>query len=789
MGGAQRKRGSISSQTILCKGSMSAPRLFEPQFADLLRIPDTTLGGITGAYVVEYNAVQYVYKTGASIRHAINEYIAFQLYERAGVKIPKSRLVYEGENPVGLLIEYIVGKSPTAILFKGIPNAEKNALRKEVSKYYVFHALFANYDCTNAENYIVPTFPDGEEEYYNINNNSANNETVHASTYDYKNTYVIDLGGALFYRPNGLTKGLFNPKSVPELNSIAERSKTMSGHLFIHLANSPTLKHRVICETWRSIDPTIFIDFLRTPSIESLLISYEMTELVKIMKGRIEAINKYCKEPVSSTLSEEELYALSAELAKNIQDFKDIKDLERIKGKVKPHTEVLSYFLTKKPLLVQAYEKNSALFHELLSLSTKEALDTRSFNKTLLDYAIAKEDYATIATLISKNATMTLDALNRVDIARMLNDIRHLSVTRSPFGRLHVATFVPFPRSDIIMDYDYSEYLPQTTLDSTLDKQVLAKKPIRGYKKWMLAQELYLNSSPRIRSIVRAYTFRGDKLANSFLRGTLKDPHDILNAIRGDTVVPFAYQIYDNYDFLVSKGLTMPAKDILMMEDGQTIHDANIHALYLANFAYFLRLPNIYKLIKDYCRDLLHIIQHAPPAPSDMLVYRGVKNEDHLKPGTYEYVDTSFSSTSIDPYAASDIAFTTPYFSTPMRFCVYEMKLNAGSPCIFLKSVSGFAESEVLLPYNLRYIHSLNITLKYLCNPADEFTIDTDPTTLKRVFVRRVEIHGFSGRQDPKTFAVNTRKSKTLKQPKYPRINSMHRKTVRIGKYENRNSA
>ena len=772
---------------------MSASKVFEPQYADLVRVSGKTLGGITGAYVVEYNEAQYVYKTGANIRHVINEYIAFQLYERVGVKVPKSRLVYYGENPVGLLIDYIEGKSPNAIM-KSIPNAEKNALRKAVSKHYVFHALFANYDCTNSENYIVPTFPDGEEEYYNANNNAINtinngaNESIHASTYDYKNTYVIDLGGALFYRPSGITKGVFQTKSVPELNSIAERSKTMSGHLFIHFADSPMLKHRVVCEAWHSIDPTILIDFLRTPPIESLLITYEMTELARIMKGRIEAINSYCKESVSSSLSEEELYALSAELARDIQDYKNKANLESIKEKVKAHTEVLSYGLTNKSLLVQAYEKNPVLFQELLSLATKESLDTIVFNMTLLDYAIAKDDYATIALLISKNAKMTLDELNRVDILRMFYDVRSLSATGSPIGRLHVAAYESFPDSDIIMDSDYSEYLPQTTLNSTLDKQVLAKKPIHGYKEWILAQELYLHSSPRILSTVRAYTFRGDRLANSFLRGTLKDPHNILNAIRGDKVVPFAYQIYDNYDFLVSKGLTMPAKETLMMEDGQTIHDANVHALYLANFDYFLRLPNIHKLIKDYCRDLLHIIQRAPPAPSDMFIYRGVRHEDYLKPGTYEYVDTSFSSTSIDPYAASDIAFTTPFFSTPMRFCVYEMKLKAGSPCIFMKSVSDYAESEVLLPYNLRYIHSLNITLKYLCNPAEEFTQYTDPKTLKRAFVRRVEIHGFSGREEPKTFAVNAYKSqksktqktqKQQKQLKYPRVNSIHRKTAR----------
>lgn len=781
-----------SDEIMLRTDSMSAStRAEHVQFADLSRVPDITLGGSTGAYVVDYNAARYVYKTGASIRHAVNEYIAFQLYECAGVKVPTSRLVYDGESPVGLLLEYMEGTSPIQILSMRIPNKEKDALRQAVSKQYVFHALFANYDCINAENYIVPNFADGEEEYYDVNDDYANTnvDPIHVSTRDYNNTYVIDLGGALFYRSKGSIKGdSFKPKSVPELDSIAEHSKTSRGALFLHLAKAPVQKHRTVCEAWRSIHPPHLIDCLRSPQIQSLLIAYDMTELVRIMKGRIDAVDQYCKEPLSSTLSKDDLYALSAELAKDIHDYKDKTSLNHIKEKLRGHTEVLSYYVTQRPLLLQAYEKDSALFHELLSYATKEALDTKGIlDTTLLDHVIDNEDYDTIAILIVKGATMTVANMNHVDLARVIHDIRRIAPKAYPFGRIHVASFVPFPSSDIIMDREYSALLPQTKLGSTLDAHILAKKPIHGYKAWIHAQELYLKSSPRIQSIVRAYTFRGDKLANSFLRGTLKDPHDMLNAIRGDGLVPFAYQIYDNYDFLVHKGLTMPAKETLMMEDGQTIHDERIHALFVKNFAYFLRLPNLHTLVKDYCKDLLKIIQHAPPAPTDMFVYRGVTNEDYLKPGTYEYVDTSFSSTSVDPYAAASRAFTSPYYNTPMRFCIYEMKLSAGSPCIFLKSVSHFSESEVLLPHNLRYIHSMNITLKYLCDPTEEFTRYTDPTGLERVFVRRVEVRGFSGRSDPKTFAVQTRRKKaptataaaTAAAAPLPLVNSIHRKTVR----------
>lgn len=761
-----------------------------PQFATLVRVPDIELGGSTGAYVVEYNGARYVYKKGANIKHAINEYIAFQLYELVGIKVPTSMLVYEGENPVGFMLEYLAGQSAIRLLTGRIPEKEKRMLKDAVSKNYVFHALFANYDCNNSENYIVPRLAEGEEEvYYNFGEDGYNNnvEVIERTRiHDYENTYVIDLGGALFYRSKGLDKGeAFKPKSVPEIDSIAENTRTTTGKLFIALADSPALRHRIVCETWRSFDPATIPNFLQTPPIQALLIKYEMTGLTKIMKGRIEAIHKYCTEkPISSSLTEAELDALSNEISNNIETYKDSRNLEHIKDKLKGKPEVLSQNTgdPMKLLLVQAYDKNPALFHELLSLASKEALESKGsldpyIDMRLMNHVINKGDYDTLVKLITKDVAMTIKDLNRVDIARIIREAGQISPKGKLFGRVHIAPYERFPEADIIHDHTYSGYLPLTKLNSVLDKQLLVKKPIHGFTEWMAAQEKYLKSHPRITAIVRAYTFRGDKLANSYLRGALDHPYDILNAIRTDAVVPFAYQIYDNYDFLVKNGLKMPAKETLMEADGKTIHHSNIRALYLANFDYFLRLHNIHKLIKDYCYDLFKIIQKAPPAPDTIFTYRGTQNEDHLKPGTYEYVNNSFVSTSIDPYVASSKAFTAPYFNTPMRFCVYEMELEFGSPCIFLKSVSHFSEDEILLPHNLRYRHNVDITLKYLCDRLSEFTTETDPAKLDRVFVRRLSIHGFSGRNDPKTFATNARQSK--KKTKYSYVNSMHRKTAR----------
>ena len=755
----------------------------DPQFAALVRIPDITLGGSTGAYVVEYNGARFVYKTGATARHAVNEYLAFQMYERVGAKVPHSFLVYDGENPVGCMLEYIEGQTPATIMSEGKSIKEIRMLKQAISKDYILHALFANYDCNNGENYIVPKFAAGTEEMFeNSNNDYDENNThviTHTTTNDYGNTYIIDLGGALFYRAQGVEKERLETKSVPELNNIAMQSITSRNQLFFELATSPYYKkHRILSERWRTIDASVLPMWLQTPPIQSLLVQFEMTALTKIIKGRIEAIHAYCTgTPLGAARTEDEFLVLADDIRRDILAYKGPADLERIKAKLVGQMEVFWYESEHKLLLIHAYDTNRVLFQKLLDLAGGAALHARTDrNLTLLHYVIEKEDYDTMIALIVRHAQMSIEEMNRVDIARILDGVGRIAPKHRLFGRVHAPEFTPF--SSIFRNQNYNLIIRETTRGSLLDKQLLLKKPINGHTKWHVAQETYLNSSPRIRAIVRAYTFRGDKLANSYLRGTLTKPYDILNQIRGDTVIPFAYQIYDKYEFLVGNGLTMPPKDTLMMGDGVTIHDANIHALYLANFDYFLRLPTLHTLMKAYCRDLLAIIQKAPRAPDNMFVYRGIQNEDHLKPGTYEYVNKSFISTSLDPYIACNSAFTKQYLIMPMRYCIYEMELPYGAPCIALNSVSHFSEDEILLPYNLTYTHSVDITLKYKYNCKDEFSMDTDPTLMERIFVRDVRIGGFSGYAEPKTFAVDTRRKKQTKY-KYSDVNNVRRETVR----------
>ena len=85
---------------------------------------------------------------------------------------------------------------------------------------------------------------------------------------------------------------------------------------------------------------------------------------------------------------------------------------------------------------------------------------------------------------------------------------------------------------------------------------------------WRKSHEDYIRSSDRILKTVKAYTFHGDRLANTYLRGVLSGLEDLMESIRYSVEdVPIAYQIYDHYDFLKKHGIKMPEKDTMMKDD------------------------------------------------------------------------------------------------------------------------------------------------------------------------------------------------------------------------------
>ena len=242
------------------------------QFKDLAPREDIKLGGTTGAQVVSYKDTLYVYKTGLSVQHAINEYIAFKVYKLADVRVPDVFLVYDIKDITGILIEYINGEIPMKI--RGRTAEENEQIKTAIQNDYVVHALFANWDAKNYENYIVPKQPNG--------------------SYNYTKLYVIDLGGALFFRAQGEPKGdAFTKKTVPNIHTLAEFSGKSRAKYFANLMD-PDIKFKTVCERWKTIHRTRILDFLQSPFIVSLLATHSMSPLFPIIAGRIHAINVWC---------------------------------------------------------------------------------------------------------------------------------------------------------------------------------------------------------------------------------------------------------------------------------------------------------------------------------------------------------------------------------------------------------------------------------------------------------------------------------------------------------------
>jgi hypothetical protein len=222
-------------------------------------------------------------------------------------------------------------------------------------------------------------------------------------------------------------------------------------------------------------------------------------------------------------------------------------------------------------------------------------------------------------------------------------------------------------------------------------------------KKWMDAHEAYLLSNVRRRAVVKAYTYYGDVLANTFLRKkTIDEPLEILTSIRKENkTIPFAYQIYDHYDFLVKQGLEMPERSTLMV--GDVVQKEAMFKLFEDNFIFFLRTYILNKLIKDYCAELYRIILKAPKICRDITVYRGIKNEQNLEPGILRFKGDSFVSTSLNLDSAME--FTEGYSKT--RCCLYKILIRKKTPCLYIHDVSRLAsEFEILLPYNVVFVHS-----------------------------------------------------------------------------------
>lgn len=461
------------------------------------------------------------------------------------------------------------------------------------------------------------------------------------------------------------------------------------------------------------------------------------------------------------------------ELFSLVRDF----DHRRYFRSIQPITDILK----KDPKslstleLQEAYKSdNKRLFDFLVNITIKNRLQDYDFTPTIVDVVMTAGDYKTAAHLLVNDFKLT--SAPREYLKRLLAEIVRINDKVGLHGRIHVPE---------IPDY-YRRYLKSIKTPFMIDITVEKESPLAsvcilpihnsGLRTWVTQQATYINSSPRTKYIVRSYTKRGDRIANGYLRGNLKKPEPLLDAIAADIHIPFAYQIVDMYDFLKSKKLVLP-EEASLKHKGDIVHEA-VHDLFVKNKSYFSDEAVLKPIAKAYCRDLLHIIQQSPKPPTDLYVYRGIRNERFLDKGTVSYVETSFQSTSINPFSAASPAYTEHYLRTPYKFCILEIKIPRGIPCIYLESVTEYeGEYEVLLPYNLKMALNPDIYLKYepskagLIEYGKDYFDDLELHRLPQVFVRTASVMKASGYEEP-VVARGVTKTKKWKKGNYIKANT-----------------
>ncbi len=273
------------------------------------------------------------------------------------------------------------------------------------------------------------------------------------------------------------------------------------------------------------------------------------------------------------------------------------------------------------------------------------------------------------------------------------------------------------------------EHIQSSKLSKYIQDEMFGLKNYTPYTQdWFIATEQpsafkfikehmkFLKNLPyREISILRTYTFFGDKFLNRFLRQNEEDIHDMIVTylLYNDIQTPLDFQIYDNYYALKKKGLKIDnSREELLDEEGH-LQRGLCMKIVRDNSDWFGTFKNIKPMIYDLFVEFMSIMLRAPPLKEPITVYRGVVSE-HQK--SLEFTSLDFWSTTLNPYHTSEF---TKVDTSGVECCVYEIKVYPGIPCLYLGPFSRVVnEMEVLLPPSVFYKSAPSIREKGLYPPV-----------------------------------------------------------------------
>ena len=153
-----------------------------------------TLGGSTGAVLAEANGQKFVVKAGKTPGHIANESQVDELYEAAGVAVPRQQLHVDANGVQKKVAEFINGKTLGEL--KVQDKAKYDAAVKKLQKDFVADVLFSNYDVVGMQ---------------------LDNIVVKGGK-----VYRVDNGGSLAFRAQGKSKPFTD--DISEISSLRNAS-------------------------------------------------------------------------------------------------------------------------------------------------------------------------------------------------------------------------------------------------------------------------------------------------------------------------------------------------------------------------------------------------------------------------------------------------------------------------------------------------------------------------------------------------------------------------------------
>lgn len=668
--------------------------------------------GATGARQIVVRGKPMIYKSGPPGIVA-NEYIAYQLFAAMGARVPASYLVVNveaGGIPMAVMTELLEGAITAKDAYRALRTGKRTELKLAIQDEFVYHALLLNWDAKNWENHMI--LP------------SSGAEGV---GFDIYNPYVVDPGGALFYRAMGEPKRAadLSPFEIQELTIMPALSVETRGKFYDDLRDPGALR-TVVCRKAALID-----DATVMATVEGLrpLFGYlpRGADLPGLIAGRLNYLRKFCA------------------------------------GEIDPVE------INRSALFGEAYGIHSgkgSLRNPLTGMPEEETAATNIVRRRYTAKVRGLEEEATEGLRMrGKRAVMPVTALepgNLEDWFRLYNrpvvrERRHAGVDKYGFeynsnsnsnsgngngnGSENSEKRGVYPKPHVTVRLNRSADAERVR------HAVLAAREDPAIDAWLRAQVAFIKGlSVRDYNILSSYTRNGDVMVNNYLRGTLReDSADLILASLEVTPqnpvrpVALAYSIYDQFPALTRDGRLQLFKGAelqagLLGEDGELDMEL-MRAFVGENIDYFGRTANLGPLIEQYRRDLVAIIERAPRPPHAFTVFRGINSEAHLSSLSFRNVD--FLSTSISPEWAvrtftREIKEPTGMVSRTYRCCVYELEVRPDVPCIYMQFVSEFPdEYEVLIAPGMSVSLEPTVRLKMV---LDHIGGTLEMADLRRIF-------------------------------------------------------